>query len=80
MQILRPSQSQPLATQAHGRAGVCRSLSLIPKPTWSSPTPTLNIPEDKAELASLIAAWPTLPEPLKAGILAMIDAARSKGG
>jgi hypothetical protein len=28
-----------------------------------------------AELADLIAAWPTLPAPMQAGILAMIRAA-----
>ena len=34
-----------------------------------------SCPIDPA-LASLIGAWPTLPEPIKAGILAMIRAAR----
>jgi hypothetical protein len=31
--------------------------------------------EVEPELARLIDAWPTLPEPLRAGILAMVDAA-----
>jgi hypothetical protein len=31
------------------------------------------------DLARLIHAWPTLPEALRAGILAMIDAARKDG-
>ena len=35
------------------------------------------------DLADLLAAWPTLPEPVKAGIVAMVKAAcpkRRKGG
>jgi hypothetical protein len=32
-----------------------------------------------AELADVIAAWPTLPEPIKAGILAMVKAATGAG-
>jgi hypothetical protein len=31
------------------------------------------------DLVRLIDAWPTLPEALRAGILAMIDAARKEG-
>jgi len=30
-------------------------------------------------LAAVIAAWPTLPEPIKAGMLAMVEAARPEG-
>src|SRR6185436_4370444 len=37
------------------------------------------IPHD-ADLAALIAAWPTLPEPLRAGITAMVRAAATKHG
>ncbi|MCP4712794.1 MAG: hypothetical protein GY869_29555 [Planctomycetes bacterium] len=32
------------------------------------------------DLAGLIEAWPNLPEPVKAGILAMVDAAGSHKG
>jgi len=30
---------------------------------------------DDPELRRVVAAWPTLPEPVRAGILAMVDAA-----
>jgi len=36
------------------------------------------LPED-ADLAAVNAAWPALPEALKAGILAMVKAASGKG-
>jgi hypothetical protein len=36
-----------------------------------SPRPTPSDPD----LAAVIAAWPALPEPIKAGIVAMIKAA-----
>ena len=32
------------------------------------------------DLAEIIDAWPTLPEPIRAGILAMIRSASGKGG
>ena len=31
------------------------------------------------DLASVVNAWPSLPEPMKAGILAMVKAATRKG-
>jgi len=34
-----------------------------------------SLPES-AELAAVITAWPTLPEPVKAGILAMVKAVK----
>ena len=34
-------------------------------------------PEDNPDLAAVVEAWPDLPEALKAGILAMVKAARS---
>ena len=35
--------------------------------------------EGNAELAQVIDAWPRLPEAIRAGILAMVDAANPKG-
>jgi hypothetical protein len=35
----------------------------------------MNFP---ADLQTIIAAWPTLPEPIKAGILAIVNAAGGK--
>ena len=32
-------------------------------------------PPDDPDLAKVVAAWPTLPDPLKAGILAMVKTA-----
>jgi hypothetical protein len=32
------------------------------------------------EVAEIMAAWPDLPEPIRAGILAMIRSASGKGG
>jgi hypothetical protein len=40
------------------------------------PTDTCQIPPD---LAAVVAAWPTLPEPIRAGILAMVKAASAGG-
>jgi hypothetical protein len=36
----------------------------------------VQLPQFDADLQRLIDAWPTLPEALRAGILAMIDAVR----
>jgi len=33
-------------------------------------------PENDPDLATVIAAWPSLPEPIKAGIVAMVNAAQ----
>ena len=45
--------------------------SFLPLPFGPSDTPH--------ELAEIIDAWPTLPEPIRAGILAMIRSASGKG-
>jgi len=34
-------------------------------------------PEDNPDLAAVVDAWPDMPEVLKAGIVAMVKAARS---
>ena len=39
-----------------------------------------NHVEITPDLAKLVTAWPTLPEPVKAGIVAMIDATAGKAG
>ena len=43
-------------------------------PSSSSSSSTANWPLDD-DLRRLIDAWPTLPEPMRAGILAMVEAA-----
>jgi len=45
----------------------------------SHPLPT-GAPETPPDLALVVVAWPTLPEPIRAGILAMVKAASGKGG
>ncbi len=37
-------------------------------------------PEIDPDLACLIAAWPTLPEPIKRAILGILDSAHAQGG
>ena len=46
----------------------------IRTPTGTAPVPTALPPPD---LAAVVEAWPELPEALKAGIVAMVKAARS---
>ena len=41
------------------------------------PTDNCHLPPD---LAAVVAAWPTLPEPIRAGILAMVKAAADLPG
>lgn len=49
-----------------------------------SPEPAHPLPTDSRstdpDLAALVAAWPTLPEPVRAGILALIEASKPKRG
>jgi hypothetical protein len=45
-------------------------------PTHCSPTPFKTDPD----LAVVVAAWPTLPETIRAGILAMVEAAPEGNG
>jgi len=44
-----------------------------------SGTPHAEKPELPPDLAELVNAWPTLPAALKAGILAMVKAAKAGG-
>jgi hypothetical protein len=46
------------------------STAALPFP---DPTDPLNCPRDPA---AVVAAWPTLPEPVRAGILAMVRASK----
>jgi hypothetical protein len=50
----------------------------IPFPTPAHHLPT-EPPDPGPDLAELVAAWPALPEPIRAGILAMIRSASGKG-
>ena len=63
----------PLAEDANvGATGTCGSRVSDDSRIDSSPRAT------DAELASLLEAWPSLPRVVKAGILAMIEAAREQ--
>ena len=42
------------------------------------PSESKTVPSADAELEQIVAAWPTLPEAIKAGILAMIKVAESR--
>ena len=70
--ILSP-QGDPVSV---GDAATCDGGSPTPSSSPSSSTPNLA---DDRHLAGLIAAWPTLPAALKAGIAAMVSAAREGG-
>jgi hypothetical protein len=56
------------------------------QPTQSAPIRLLSADQnadqtnaDAADLTEIIDAWPSLPEPIRAGILAMIRSASGKG-
>ena len=50
----------------------------VPLPVSRFPLPgSPNLPPG---LAEIVAAWPELPEAIRAGILAMVKAAAAKGG
>lgn len=55
-----------MQAKASRRINDCPSLSL--------PYEASGMPPD---LAAIVAAWPTLPEPIKAGIVAMVKASGS---
>jgi hypothetical protein len=42
----------------------------------SSKQPKIDTAELPSDLAEIVAAWPELPEPVKAGILAMVQASK----
>jgi hypothetical protein len=59
----------PCQSQGKRQHGDALAPSLPPGPA--------DLPPD---LAALVAAWPTLPEPIRAGMMAMVRAARFGGG
>jgi len=52
----------------------------IARDTENPPTPIIEATQLDADLQALIATWPTLPDALKAGILAMVKASGNGGG
>jgi hypothetical protein len=57
------------------------------RPTQSAPIRLLSADQnadqtnaDSTDLSEIVAAWSTLPEPLRAGILAMVRSASGKDG
>jgi hypothetical protein len=56
--------------RTEGRAEV---PTVVPSSSEFAPTPDLS-----PELVNLVAVWPTLPQAIKAGILAMIEASTSQ--
>ena len=58
----------------HDQTGACESRSATPS---SSPSSSGGNPPLNDDLRGLIDAWPSLPEPVRVGIVAMVRAARS---
>ncbi len=51
----------------------------VPLGVWGSDSQTGNVPQDiPADLQAVMDAWPLLPDALKAGILAMVQASTPK--
>jgi len=50
----------------------------ISRPPLAHPVPTDTRPTLPPDLAAVIDAWPNLPEPIRAGILAMVKAASGR--
>ena len=88
----RTEVQQDLVNKGHSEAQVSgQKQALVPQEDSASTeaehcAAKLNHKQDNKrilqdpELASVIDAWPILPEPIKAGILAMVQAARPKQG
>jgi hypothetical protein len=62
---IRPLTATASATAGFVYASHKETRSPLPEPSYDP------------GLAAIIDAWPTLPEPIRAGILAMVKAARS---
>ena len=65
-------QSAPQDAQVASAAGLTESCPGDWASGWAS------ILQSNPELAALVEAWPSLPEPVRAGIVAMIEAASNK--
>ena len=59
------------------RQGAAAVAELLPNDTCQ--TPPISAPLADPDLAAVVDAWPALPEAIKAGILAMVNAASESG-
>ena len=64
-----PKESTGKTAISSAGGAECGALSHDSDPETAPPAPT------DPDLASVIAAWPTLPGPVRAGIVAMVEAA-----
>ncbi len=75
-QVLPASSTQEHSSLSSRLEANANALKRTPTATENA---TALLPEDAdADLAAVNAAWPTLPEALKAGILAMVKAASGR--
>ena len=75
---MSPCRSTVLKTVTHGDANpksVKTSRRMSDRPCLS---PAYGPSEPPPELAEIMEAWPSLPEPIRAGILAMVRASAMK--
>ena len=71
----RPSKRKTPRTTAE-KPNACDNAPVTPS---SSPSSSGGNPPLDADLRRLIRAWPTLPEPVRAGIVAMVEAVAGGG-
>jgi hypothetical protein len=65
--------------QAAGHRAAHSQAELDGVRSLQTPNGALEDPLPDPDLAAVVAAWPELPEAIRAGIIAMVKAARSKG-
>ena len=70
-----PQPSDPKSDDTIGNKGLTKNDSASDSNQATEP---LEGGELDPELAAIVDAWPTLPEPLRAGIVAMVKCALSK--
>ena len=86
---LQAESKTPINTRVAGQSpsGVASSVVFDPSKEAQSPTtpaahtPIADAKQDHAtnpELAAIVAAWDTLPDALRAGIVAMVNAAQAQ--